>query len=231
MRQRMGTPCTRPALMPSLTSRTTSRATTARPSRRRRARAPPSSSPRRFCSSRWCCPGSRSGASASAIRRARHAVHLDDVRRPQGRLGAAHRHADRRDAGGGDDGVRARAPLFHRLHGRGPVPAAVLRLSVVLHLRDAGAGDVRQPRAVVLRLGGRGARELSADRLLVSQARGQRRRDQGLHRQPRRRFRLRARHFRRVHDDGLDRARHRVRAGARRSPARPSTSSAGTPTR
>ena len=30
---------------------------------------------------------------------------------------------------------------------------------------------------------------------------------------------------------GVDRSRHRVRAGARRSPARPSTSSAGTPTR
>ena len=79
---------------------------------------------------------------------------------------------------------------------RGPVPAAVLRLPVAVHLRHAGAGDGRQPRAAVLRLGGRRPRELSADRLLVSQARGQRRRDQGLRRQPRRRFRLRARHLR-----------------------------------
>ena len=37
--------------------------------------------------------------------------------------------------------------------------------------------------------------------------------------------------FARVHDDRLGRSRHRVRAGAGRSPARPSTSSAGMPTR
>ena len=129
-------------------------------------------------------------------RRARAAVHLDHLRRPQGRLGAAHRHADRRDAGGGDDRLGARAPLFDRLHGRGPVPAALLRLSVAVHLRHADAGDGRQPGADVLRLGGRRPRELSADRLLVPQAGGQRRGDQGLRRQPRRRFRLRARHLR-----------------------------------
>ena len=163
--------------------------------------------------------------------RAHPAVHLDHLGRSQGRLGAAHRHAHRRDAGGGDDRLRARAPLFDRLHGRGPVPAAVLRLPVALHLRHAGAGDRRQPRADVLRLGGRRPRELSADRLLVSQARGQRRRDQGLRRQPRRRFRLRARHLRRVHDDAVDRLRHHLRPGAVARPARPSTSSAGTPTR
>ena len=39
------------------------------------------------------------------------------VGRSQGRLGAAHRHADRRDAGGGDHGLGARASLFDRLHG------------------------------------------------------------------------------------------------------------------
>ena len=37
--------------------------------------------------------------------------------------------------------------------------------------------------------------------------------------------------FARVHDDRRGRSRHRVRAGAERSPARPSISSAGTPTR
>ena len=146
--------------------------------------------------------------------RAHPAVHLDHLGRSQGRLGAPHRHADRRDAGGGDDRLRARASLFDRLHGRGPVPAAVLRVPVAVHLRHAGAGDRRQPRADVLRLGGRRPRELSADRLLVPQARGQRRRDQGLRRQPRRRFRLRARHLRRVHDDEVDRLRHHLRAGA-----------------
>ena len=48
----------------------------------------------------------------------------------------------------------------------------------------------------LLRLGRRGPGLLSADRLLVHEALRQRRRDQGVHRQPRRRFRLRARHFR-----------------------------------
>ena len=141
-------------------------------------------------------------------------VHLDRLGRSQGRLGAAHRHADRGDAGGGHHRLGARASLFHRLHGRGPVPAALLRLSVAVHLRHADAGDGGQSGAAVLRLGRRRARQLSADRLLVSQAGGQRRRDQGLRRQPRRRFRLRARHLRRVHDDRRGRFRHRVRAGA-----------------
>ena len=63
--------------------------------------------------------------------------------------------------------VGARAPLFDRLHARGSAPAAVLRLSVALHLRHADAGDGRQPRPDVLRLGGRRPRELPADRLLV----------------------------------------------------------------
>ena len=87
------------------------------------------------------------------------------------RMGAAHRFADRRDAGRGDDHLVARPHLFDRLHGGGPVPAAVLLLSVVLHLRHADAGDGRQSGADVLRLGGRRARELSADRLLVSTSR------------------------------------------------------------
>ena len=46
------------------------------------------------------------------------------------------------------------------------------------------------------------------------QAGGQRRGDQGLRRQPHRRFRLRARHFRRVPAHRLDRFRHHLRAGA-----------------
>ncbi len=114
---------------------------------------------------------------------------------------------------------------------RGSAPAALLRLSVALHLRDAGAGDRRQSGPAVLRLGGRGARELSADRLLVSEAGGQCRRDQGLHRQPRRRFRFRARHFRRLHDDRRRSISTPSSRRRRRSPARPSISSAGRPTR
>ena len=104
-------------------------------------------------------------------RRSRADRSMDHVRRPQGRLGAAHRHADRRDAGGRDDGIGARSPLFDRLHGRRSAQAALLRLPVVLHLRHADAGDGRQSRADVLRLGRRRPRKLSADRLLVPQAR------------------------------------------------------------
>ena len=147
-------------------------------------------------------------------RRAHRAVHLDGIGRFQGRLGAADRHAHRGDAGGGDDGVVARAPVFDRLHGRGAVPATIHVLSLALHLRHAGAGDVGQSRPALLRLGGRRPRELSADRLLVPQAGGERGRHQGVHRQPRRRLRLRARHLRRLHDGRFDRPRHGVRAGA-----------------
>ena len=69
------------------------------------------------------------------------------------RLGAAHRHADRGHAGRGQHRVGARAHLLDRLHGARPAPAALLRLSVAVHLRDADAGDRRQPRPDVLRLG------------------------------------------------------------------------------
>ena len=84
-----------------------------------------------------------------------------------GRLGVPDRHADRGDAGRRQHRLGARAPLFDRLHARRPAPAALLRLSVALHLRHADAGDGRQPRADVLRLGRRRPRVLSADRLLV----------------------------------------------------------------
>src|SRR3546814_10474318 len=53
-----------------------------------------------------------------------------------------------------------------------------------------------QSRPDVLRLGRRGARLLSADRLLVSQAQRQCGGDQGVRRQPRGRFRLFAGHLR-----------------------------------
>jgi hypothetical protein len=48
-----------------------------------------------------------------------------------------------------------------------PEPAALLRLSVALHLRDADAGDGEQSGPDVLRLGRRRACVLSADRFLV----------------------------------------------------------------
>ena len=90
-----------------------------------------------------------------ASRRAGAGFHLDRLRRSEGRLVAAHRHADRGDAGGGEHDLGLRAPLFHRLHGRGPVPAALLRLSVDLHLLHADAGDGGQSGPAVLRLGRR----------------------------------------------------------------------------
>ena len=139
---------------------------------------------------------------------------LHPVRQPDGRLGAPHRHADRRHAGRRQHRVGAGPHLFDRLHAPRSAPAALLRLSVAVHLRHADAGDGRQSGADVLRLGRRRPRLLSADRLLVQEAVGQRRGDQGLRRQPRRRFRLRARHLRRL------RAVRLGRASTRSSPMR-----------
>ena len=82
-------------------------------------------------------------------------------------LGLPHRHADGGDVRRRHDGIRARARLLHRLHARGSLAAALLRLPVGLHLRHADAGDGRQPRADVLRLGGRRPLLLPADRVLV----------------------------------------------------------------
>ena len=143
------------------------------------------------------------------------AVPLDQFGRSAGGVVAAGRYADRRDAGGGQHRLLARASLFDRLHGRGSVPAALLQLSVAVHLRDADAGDLGQSGAAVLRLGGRRSRELPADRVLVPEAVGERRGDQGLRGQPRRRFRLCARHLRDFHADRLDRFRDHLRRRAR----------------
>ena len=115
---------------------------------------------------------------------------LDPFRRLRRRLDGPDRQHHRGDAGGGDGRLIARASLFHRLHARRPAPAALLLLSVAVHLRHADAGDGQQLPADVLRLGRRGPGVLSADRLLVPEAVGQCRGDEGLHRQPRRRFRL-----------------------------------------
>ncbi len=140
---------------------------------------------------------------------------MDHVWRSSGLLVAAGRHADRCHAGGGEHRLLARAPLFDRLHGRGSEPPAVFRLSLAVHLRDADAGDGRQPRAAVLRLGGRRLGELPSDRLLVSEAVSERGRDQGFYRQSRRRFRFCARHLRRLHADRVDRLRDDLRRSVR----------------
>ena len=95
---------------------------------------------------------------------------LDSFRRFRRGLDGAGRHHHRGDAGGGDRRFLAGASLFHRLHGRRPAPAALLLLSVAVHLRHADAGDGQQFPAAVLRLGRGGPGVLSADRLLVHAA-------------------------------------------------------------
>ena len=101
----------------------------------------------------------------------------------------------------------------------------------LVHLRDADAGDRGQSGAAVLWLGGCRSRELSPDRFLVLEAIRQRCRDQGLRGQPRRRFRVRARHLRHLHADRLDRFRYDFRRRAWPIRQDGSTSSAGTPMR
>ena len=104
---------------------------------------------------------------------------------------------------------RAHSHLLDRLHARRRRLLAIFRMAQPVHLRDAGAGAGRQHVADVRRLGRRGAVLVRADRLLVQGPGEHDRRQQGLHREPRRRPRVR------------DRAVQSVRwpAGARASDA------------
>ena len=88
------------------------------------------------------------------------------------------------------DNHRRRRPhpyLFDRLHARRRRLLALLRMAQPVHLRDAGAGARRQHVADVRRLGRRRAVLVRADRVLVQGAGEHDRRQQGVHREPRRR--------------------------------------------
>ena len=126
-------------------------------------------------------------------------------------LGAALRPAGRGDGRDGDLRRHADPRLFDRLHGARRLPAlSLLRLPVAVHLLDADAGDGGQPAAALLRLGRRGPLLLSADRLLVRSPRRERRRDQGVHRQPHRRPGIRRRRCAGVPEIRLDRILHHL---------------------
>ena len=190
--------------------------------------AAPSSSPAARCSSRWCWRSRCSARSSLRMRRrwcrsppgSPPAVSMSNGRCGSTRLSgvmilvvtivSAMVHVY-------SIGYMAHDPGDPALHG----------LSEPLHLLHAGAGDGQRFRAAVFRLGRRRPDVLSLDRLLVRPRIGRRGGDQGLHRQPDRRFRLCARHLRGLRDLWLARLRHRVRQGAGEQSARRSTSSAG----
>ena len=168
------------------------------------------------------------GFSDDAARRHHRGLDLGPVGLARCLLGAALRHADRGHAVRRHRRVGSGARLFDRLHAPRSEHPALLRLSEPLHLRHADAGDGGQLPAAVLRLGGRRPVLLSADRLLVRPAVGQCRRDQGVPRQPRRRYRLRARHRRRLRAVRLGAVRRRPRRWPRTRPTSCGTSSAWT---
>ena len=88
---------------------------------------------------------------------------------------------------------RADPHLLDRLHARRRRLLAIFRMAQPVHLRDAGAGVGRQHVADVRRLGRRRAVLVRADRLLVQGAGEHDGRQQGVHRKPRRRPRVRDR--------------------------------------
>ncbi len=174
------------------------------------------------------------GAAAAARRRPPHRpapVHLDLVRRPAG--GARVPARPPRDGddprGLGDWG--AHPPLLDRVHagrdGRGVRPLLLVPQPVRrFHARPRAGAEL--PRDV-RRVGGRRPLLLPADRVLVQEAVGLGRRQEGLHRQPDRRLRLPARRaaaLLQVRQPRLPAARHarsprsrrKRRSGRSRSP-------------
>ena len=144
--------------------------------------------------------GGAAGARGEGPRDRRDALHLAPGRpRRDGGAHRARRHAVQRRVGLparpavlGDGAVRhvrglPDPRLFDRLHGPGPRLRALHGVPEPLHVRDAHAGAGRELRGAVRRLGRRRALLVPADRVLVRPAERDRRRQEGVHRQPRRR--------------------------------------------
>ena len=108
-------------------------------------------------------------------------------------VGFVRRRPDRLPADRRDDDRPARPRLLDRLHEPRPGLLAVLRLPQPVHVLDAAAGPRGQLPRRVRRLGAGRPVELPAHRLLVPQALGGAGGQEGVHRQPRRRRRVRAR--------------------------------------
>ena len=170
---------------------------------------------------------------------------------PDDRRRAAHRRPQRDHARRRDVGVAARADLLAGLHARRRRLLALLRLYVAVHGRDARPADGRQHHHGVRVLGARRPRLVPADRLLVRQEGGRRRREEGVPDDAPRRYRLPARHpadldedehlqHPAVAADGAEPPDHRRRADAlrarplrrrRRQSRRSSRCTSGCPTR
>ena len=98
---------------------------------------------------------------------------------------------------------------------------ALLLLPEPVHRLHAGAGARRELPGDVRRLGGRRALLVPADRLLVQEEVGGRRRQEGVHRQPHRRLRVPPRHVRALRAFGtLDFQRRRLAPSRRCRPRR-----------
>ena len=131
-----------------------------------------------------------------AVRRGRvrrPAVRLDPGRQRSGQRRLLRRQPDRLPADRGDHDRAAGPRLLDRLHEPRPGLLAVLRLPQPVHVLDAAAGPGGQLPGRVRRLGAGRPVQLPADRLLVPQALGGAGRQEGVHRQPRRRRRVRPR--------------------------------------
>ncbi len=157
--------------------------------------------------------GDRGPPAPGAVRRARpgrQAVDLDPGRRAVRGPRVPRGQPDRRAAGGGHHDRDARAPVLGRVHGPRPGHVAVLRLPQPVHGLDARARPSEQLGARVRGLGAGRAVVLLADRVLVPEESAAWRQE-GVHRQSRRRTWLRAGHHGHLGQHGHP--RHRGFAG------------------